>query len=516
MDKNVRNYSKSHTGFTLVEIIVVVAIIAILAGVTIVGYGAWRNSVLTTEVKSTLGTAASAMDNSRNFEETYPSTLPSTIEGGDNVILELDGVTADYYCIDGVSAENPDIQYYINSAIKDGGAQPGTCATSSSVAPTAPTSLAVVASSLDQISLSWDSLAGATSYTIQCARDAAFIENLKTVTVTSSPGVVTALDPNVTYFCRGKATNSSGESPWSATISTTTEVVFGTIAASTNLQETSIGGTSTTVTWDAITCNLGTPSYRMTWVSGNTGSTAWGPSLSTALSHAQAASYTWKVETKCSYAGIDSPITSSANKSFTSVVVAPSGSFGTIGWNDRWDYNANSNTFTCVSPAVEEYTIVKTLNDATSGTWTYPWSASATQSVSSNTNQGAHMTVYMQVRCRVDATNSVVLSSSSRTDNASVDAPGYVPSWCVGSCGSPKGNSWGAVGCPAGTYAVYYSHTWGDYGNSVWGPYEAANFYQFNRDVYYDGNQMLHEHLMARCTSNYRTSAWGPANTLYW
>lgn len=511
-----RNYSKSNAGFTLVEIIVVIVIIAVLAGITIVGYGAWRNSVLTSEVKSTLGTAASSMENSRNFEETYPSALPSTIEGGDNVILDLDAATDDYYCIDGVSAENASIQYYISSVIKDKGAQPGTCATSSSVAPVTPAAFAVAASALDQITLSWTNSGGATSYIIQCARDAAFIENVKTATVTSSPGAVTNLDPNVTYFCRGKAANSAGDSAWSAPVSTTTVVVFGTIAAATNLQETSIGGTSTTVTWNAIVCNLGTPSYRMVWVSGDTGSTAWGSSLTTVLSHTQATSYTWKVETKCSYAGIDSSVASSTNKSFTSIVTAPSGAFGTIGWNDRWDYNANSNTFTCVSPAVEEYTIVKTLNDATSGTWTYAWSTSTTQSVSSNTNQGAHITVYMQVRCRVGATSSTVLSSSSRTDNASVDAPGNVPSWCVGSCGSPKGNSWGAVGCPAGTYAVYYAHTYGDYGNNIFGPYEAANFYQFNRAVYYDGNQMLHEYLAARCTSAYRSSGWGPANTMYW
>lgn len=55
-----KNYSKN--GFTIVELIVVIAVIAILAGLVIVGYGQWRSNLTNSEVKNDLSAAATAMD----------------------------------------------------------------------------------------------------------------------------------------------------------------------------------------------------------------------------------------------------------------------------------------------------------------------------------------------------------------------------------------------------------------------------------------------------------------------
>ena len=604
MNKINKNQS-SQSAFTIIELLVVIAIVGVLATISIVGYGAWRKSVLSAQVKSDLNAAASAMESARTFNNSYPLTLPTTVSASDGVSLG-NSVSADgkVYCVDGSSTEDVSIAYYIDNSISEKGAQVGTCAARPATAPPAvPTGLAVTSITATQIGLSWVAASGATGYNLQCASDAAFVSGLQQTSVglatsgtvtglqgvnthyckikatnsfgnsaftapvtadtstyqpptglavtsvdnvsitftwtgnvdatsynvqcasnagfttdvhqvntTSTNATVTGLTAYVQYFCHANATNTIGVSAWTSTVTQTTTATFGTIAAATNLSEVSPGPAAGDFSWTGITCSLGTPYYRFVWVSPQTSATAWNTFTgANGLTYPQQTSNTWKVQTKCTYSGLDSSITDSSSKSFTSVGVAtPTGAWGTIGWDDRWTFNANSNTFTCVSPAVEEYTIVKTLNDATSGTWTYAWSTATSQSVSSNTNQGAHITTYLQVRCSIGATTSTVLSSTPRTDNASVDAPGYVPGWCYGTCGSPRGDRWSAVGCPAGTYAVYWSYAVGDYSNVIYGPGESANYYGYDRGYYNYGNTMVNDYLMARCTSSYRTSGWGP------
>ena len=60
-------------GFTLVEILTVVAILAILVSASIVGYGAWRQRAAQTELVSDLRAAAAAMTAYRTFYNGYPT-----------------------------------------------------------------------------------------------------------------------------------------------------------------------------------------------------------------------------------------------------------------------------------------------------------------------------------------------------------------------------------------------------------------------------------------------------------
>ena len=53
-------------GFTIIELVVVITVIAILAAIVVIGYGSWRNSVAKKEVFSDLSMAASAMEKSEN------------------------------------------------------------------------------------------------------------------------------------------------------------------------------------------------------------------------------------------------------------------------------------------------------------------------------------------------------------------------------------------------------------------------------------------------------------------
>ena len=70
---------RKQNGFTIIELLVVVAVIAILATVIVVSYGGWRTSINTSVVKSDLTAAATAMENGRNRTPATPHPSPQAL-----------------------------------------------------------------------------------------------------------------------------------------------------------------------------------------------------------------------------------------------------------------------------------------------------------------------------------------------------------------------------------------------------------------------------------------------------
>lgn len=498
--------TKRLNGFTIIETIVVIAVIGILATIVGVGYNSWKRSTIETQLKSDLTAAANAMEDYRNFKDGYPESIPSTSQPSEGVILTGGGEPGGArFCIDATSSKSPEIVYHIDQDII-GSPSTGSCA-SRPIPPTSPATIVATANNNGTIGVSWSAvLSGNVTYQLQQSTNSVF-SSYDVFSTSGTTYTTPNLDIGITYYFRVKAINPSGESEWSNTVSAIPSVTFDIIAAASNLRETNIGPTSSTHAWDAITCNIGTPQYSFSWVSPYSGTTAWSSSLSVTNSNDQGTDGVWNVQTRCVYQSTSSDTTTSSNHSFSTPVQDPVGSFGTISWDGRFTFNASSNTFACVNPADEQYRLIMTKQNTTSGSWPTAWSSSTAASVT-GVNQGSQITTYMEVRCLYNGVSSGVMSSPSRVDNASIDAPGTVPGWQH--VGNPKGERWSAVSCPAGTTASYWAYAVGDYSNPIWGAYEATGFYGYDRPGYTYGNTMVNSYLKARCLSSYTASSYGP------
>jgi prepilin-type N-terminal cleavage/methylation domain-containing protein len=109
-------------GFTIVELVVVITVLGILAGITAFTYGNWRKEASRTEVQSDLTQLTTAMKNARNFNGEYPTVSPGSplpedfFKSSQNVTVTYAEGDKDSYCIDAVSIVDPDIVYHIRAA----------------------------------------------------------------------------------------------------------------------------------------------------------------------------------------------------------------------------------------------------------------------------------------------------------------------------------------------------------------------------------------------------------------
>jgi len=231
---------KNRDAFTIVELIVVIAVVGILATISVVSYGAWRSNVAESQLKNDLQAAASAMEVARNTDNAFPSGIPPTVNPGDGVTLVIYSSTATSYCIDGVSTSTTKT-FFIENGTQDKGAQEGTCGTSPNTPlPAAPTNVSVATLNAASLTVYWNAVAlpNPTSYTMQCATDTAFITNIQTASVAypATSGVISGLSETSTYWCRVAALNEKGQGPWSATASADTSLAYGSLPVGASIE----------------------------------------------------------------------------------------------------------------------------------------------------------------------------------------------------------------------------------------------------------------------------------------
>lgn len=206
-----KNTLKTGSGFTIVEMIVVVTVIAILAGITIIGYGAWQQNIAKDQMKSDLNALRSSMEAARNFSNAYPAALPADFEASKGVTVAYVNGNDTSYCIEAQSVRTGSLKYYLSSSDKTTPKE-GSCPPLSVAAPNLND--ATVTGS--QVQLAWSSVPASTSYDIQYRRN---VGSWTTATSTTSNKTINGLTLSSTYDFQVRATVSGLTSGWSSIVS---------------------------------------------------------------------------------------------------------------------------------------------------------------------------------------------------------------------------------------------------------------------------------------------------------
>lgn len=118
--------NKTHyKGFTIVEIMVIITVIGILAGIAVFSIGDWRARTAKGEVASDLNAVVSAMEGARTFSTGYPASIPTTFKASPNVTVTLKSSSSSAFCAEAASKVVTSVVYKVSSGNKTPAA--GTC-----------------------------------------------------------------------------------------------------------------------------------------------------------------------------------------------------------------------------------------------------------------------------------------------------------------------------------------------------------------------------------------------------
>jgi len=384
-------------GFTIVEIIIVIAIIGVLSTIVLVSYKTWQNSIIVATLKSDLNSVSSAMENVRTFGNAYPLDVASLTTFSASEGVTLSGGSADdgeTYCIDAISSEDTSLHYYIDSLTGTTGAQQGTCASAHPI----PANLVATVTSDFSIDVSWDAVSGATSYTLQ--RDTSTSFASPTI-VTQAGTMVTSggLSQGTTYYYRVRAITAGMSGGWStiANASTTNTAIVAPI----NLVAAVDSSTGINVSWGAVS---GATSYTIhrdispSFESPNSTTQAGITLLSSGLS--QGIKYYYRV--KATGANGTSGWSTTADATTTiNAPVAPTVTAVTVITSTTWSWNSASCPAGTTARYQYRYTITPSGYDS-------GWIAIAGSPVAFTTSTvGQKYTVQIQAQCYTADTASV-------------------------------------------------------------------------------------------------------------
>ncbi len=492
------NYSASRIsrGFTLVEILVVVAVIGVLATIGIMGFSKVQAGSRDAQRSASMTTLAEALEKYYDQNGEYPScaaltpsnpvTVTTTVlKGADPTILTAPhGVsgTNSLTCSDLSAGSGPDAYAYIG----DGSAS---CSTGTSclkytlkyreettgniislasrhtaaIATSGAATLSATATSYTAVNLSWSLVSNATSYIIRAATDSNFTNAVGTpLTTTQTSAAYTNLTAATTYYFQVAAISNAGvQGAWSNIARATT---YTPLAAPTNLVATGTSSSQISVTWatvsDASTYNLeyaaNTSFTSSTTITGITGTNK----VITGLTSGQA--YYFRV-----YALSTSPVrTSPASATATGITLIDTPSAPSVSLTTP---NSSSTTYnwtvvTC-SVGTVRYRYQYTIDY--SSLYTTNWYSTTALSSSYNTSdEGYQYSVYVQAQCYNSATSSAWSNSGTANYIRPVQPPSAI-SYSISRRGTDN-QAWAMATITCGIGASVYARADLYTGDMVW------------------------------------------------
>ena len=353
------------SGFTLVEMMVIIAILGILVSLSAFGYRGWQTGLSEREAQSDLRMAASAMESAKNFGAGYPTSLPSTFKSSDKVTVSLVWGDKTKFCLGATSTRTQNVNYYILNG-SDTMPQSGICP-SAPFPPAAPTPSAVATSSA-AISVTWPAVQNATGYTVSYGTGTPTTQ----ASCSGSPCAISGLSASTTYTISVTANNSYGSSPAGTTsVATQAPPIPGATSPSIASQTTN----SLTVSWPAVTSatcyvvryGTGTPASPTGCVSspyainGLSSGTTYNVSVTASNSNGSGAAGTTSGTTLTP----PPPTPSNPSISYTGPVRTYGGPGGSTPYNT---FTISAASSSCSSGTLE-WKIITSLSWTTTGTW---------------------------------------------------------------------------------------------------------------------------------------------------
>lgn len=448
---------KSKSGFTLIEVTITVAILAIIATITVVAYTQVQTNTRNSTRKGNVAIITESLEQYYTKNGEYPSVRSLVNNYPDNT----GAVVASKLGID------------INTLVMPKMPSGTTNALTSAASPTNNYIAYIAQSEVNNTSCQTALTGGCDKFTLK-------------------------------YIEEGSGNTVSLESKHQ-------DRPF-TVPGEPNKPTLSVGrsGTNVVATATADPCSPATFTAKFSFryrVNGGAWSaySSWEPSNLFTMTGTQGTVYDFQAATRCDNGTIPGQTSPESDvASYTYPIDPPSAPTVSLALNGS-NVEATLSATSCPSGTTPQYSTRSRVNE---GAW-QDWSSwSSTSPVSQPANQGAKYGYQAKARCQLGSVYSNESSSSSEvTYIRPINTPS-APSVTNSTSGGVTTWTWPATACPTGTSAEYQERDTTDWGyDTDWqGPYSSYTSSQWTTSTY-QGYQYT-EAIQTRCKSNFVTSNW--------
>jgi prepilin-type N-terminal cleavage/methylation domain-containing protein len=452
--------AKRAHGFTIVEVLVVVAIIGILATITSIGFNRYQTDARDNARYSKVTILAEALEKYYDNNGEYPSC--SAISGAASTVttsvlpgVEMNtlltpqsaaGDTNSIKCIDltGVAGEADIFAYYpADRSLSCSGSQ--SCLdfilkykeeSSNQIKAIASRRTAIISSSeattvtvtsvdFSQIALSWTPVGNAVDYTLQQATNSDFTANLVESNLLTTSATASSLDSGTLYYFRVVANFSIEAGNWSTAVNATTwtDPAAPTISAD-------LSGVNVLATISPVTCHAGTIAQygiRSRINDGTWGAySAWSTTTTASQAAAQGTKYGYQAQVRCYSVDSTSSTITGLEATYIRPISTPAapvlGTPSTVGSTTTYPWSAVS----CTAGTTVRYQYRYVIDF--SGGYVSGWYGPTANiySLLSTTNEGYQYTAEVQAQCYTTNIASAWSSSGQASYIRPVLSPGSV------------------------------------------------------------------------------------------